>query len=100
MDLALRVAKADAVHIFEVLPIHADDQVVLLVIGIAQPARGLAFAADAVLGELFPCRRIDRIADLLGGRCRRRNVNLFRQPAFRTMSFITNSAIGLRQMLP
>lgn len=59
------VAAADTVHIPEVGLVHADQEIVFVVIPICQLPCGMAFAGDPMLGQLTPCRRIDRVADLL-----------------------------------
>ena len=70
VQLAGKVAAADAVHIPQVRAVHADQQVVLLVVLIGELPRRVAVAGDPMLRQLAPRRRIDRVADLLpaGGR--------------------------------
>ena len=63
--LADIVAAADTVHIPEVGLVHADQEIVFVVIPICQLPCGMAFAGDPMLGQLAPCRRIDWVADLL-----------------------------------
>ena len=71
MHLAGRIAAADALHISQVGMIHANQEVVFLVVAFQQLVGSLAGAVDAMLGQLAASRRIHRIADLLGaGRCR------------------------------
>lgn len=89
MHLPRRITAADTLHVFEVRALHADEQIVLLVVLRRELARSVSLAGNAVLGELAPRGRIDGIADLIAA-----------SPAFSTRSFITNSAIGLRQILP
>ena len=68
--LASKVAAADAMHIPQVGAVHANQQIVLVVVLIRELPRRVAVAGDSVLRQLAPCRRIDRVADLLpaGGR--------------------------------
>ena len=70
VQLAVRVAAADAVHIPQVCAVHADQQIVVLVVGIGELPRRVAVAGDPMLRQLAPRRGIDRIANLLsaGGR--------------------------------
>lgn len=63
--LADIVAAADTVHIPEVGLVHADQEIVFVVIPICQLPCGMAFAGDPVLSQLALCRRIDWVADLL-----------------------------------
>ena len=99
MHLPRRITAADTLHVFEVRALHADEQIVLLVVLRRELARSVSLAGNAVLGELAPRGRIDGIADLIAAR--RRGVDLkFVGKSFSTRSFITNSAIGLRQILP
>lgn len=71
MHLAVRIAAADALHISQVGMIHANQEVVFLVVAFQQLVGSLAGAVDAMLGQLAASRRIHRIADLLGAcRCR------------------------------
>ena len=69
-QLSGRVAAADAVHIPQIRAVHADQQVVLVVILIGELPRRVTVAGDPMLRQLAPRRRIDRVADLLpaGGR--------------------------------
>ena len=69
-ELAVRVAAADAVHISKVGSVHANQEIVFLIIGIGKLPRCVTAAGNSVLRQFAPCRRIDRIADLLsaGGR--------------------------------
>ena len=69
--LAGKVAAADAVHIPQVRAVHADQQVVLVVVLVCELARRVAVAGDPMLRQLAPCRRIDRVADLLPAGSRR-----------------------------
>ena len=65
VQLAGEVAAADAVHIPQVGTVHADQQVVFVVVLIGElPCRVIA-AGDPMLCQLAPRRGIDRIADLL-----------------------------------
>lgn len=103
MHLPRRITAADTLHVFEVRALHADEQIVLLVVLRRELARSVSLAGNAVLGELAPRGRIDGIADLIAARRRGvdlKFVNSSASPAFSTRSFITNSAIGLRQILP
>ena len=70
VQLAGKVAAADAVHIPQVRAVHANQQVVLVVILIGELPRHMAVAGDPMLRQLALRRRIDRVADLLpaGGR--------------------------------
>ena len=70
VQLAGEVAAADAVHIPEVGSVHANQQVVFLVVGIGKLPCYVTVAGDPMLRQLAPRRRIDRVADLLpaGGR--------------------------------
>ena len=64
------VATADAVHIPEVSLIHADQEIVFVVVLIGELPRRMAVAGDSMLGQFAPCRRIDWVADLLpAGSC-------------------------------
>ena len=65
MQLPGEVAAADVVHIPQVGPIHPNQQIVLIVIGVGELPRRFASAVDAVFGQLAPRRGIDRVADLL-----------------------------------
>ena len=71
VHLARRVAAAKPPHVVQVFLVHADQQVPGGVVGARQAARGLAGAADAVLGQLALRGRVDRVADLLAA-CRSR----------------------------
>ena len=70
VQLAGKVAAADAVNIPQVCAVHADQQIVLVVVLIGKLPRCVAVAGYPMLRQLAPRRRIDRIADLLpaGGR--------------------------------
>ena len=82
MQLAGKIAAADAVHIPKVRPVHANQQIVLLVIGIGELPRRVTVAGDPMFRQLATRWRIDRIADLLpAGRCRL-DMELLRQPSF------------------
>ena len=64
------VAAADAVHIPEVGLIHANQEIVFVVILIGELPRRMAVAGDSMLRQLAPCRRIDWVTDLLpAGSC-------------------------------
>ena len=67
-------------HIAEIGLIHADQEVVFLVIIVLELPGGLAGAVDPMLRQLAPCRGIDRIADLLGAGRRGLNVEPGFQP--------------------
>ena len=53
------------VHIPQVGLIHSDQQVELVIVGVGELPGRLARAVDAVLRQLPPGRRIDRVPDLL-----------------------------------
>ena len=74
--LADIVAAADAVHIPQVRAVHADQQVVLVVILIGELPRRVAVAGDPVRCQLAPRRRINRVADLLPAGSRRFDMEL------------------------
>ena len=76
VQFAVRVAAADAVHIPQVRAVHADQQVVLVVILIGELPRRVAVAGDPMLRQLAPRRGIDRIADLLPAGCCRLDIEL------------------------
>ena len=62
VHLVVEVAAADAVHAAEVGPVHPNEQVVLLVVAVAELPGGMAAAGDIVLRQLSPSWRVDRIA--------------------------------------
>ena len=62
----LRVAAHKARHIAQVVVIHGDQIIVGFVITPGHLPGGFTLAGDAVLGQLPPGGRIDRVADLLG----------------------------------
>ena len=74
VHLPRRITAADTLHVFEVRALHADEQIVLLVVLRRELARSVSLAGNAVLGELAPRGRIDGIADLIAAR--RRGVDL------------------------
>ena len=76
MHLPRRITAADALHVFEVRTLHADEQIVLLVVLRRELARSVSLAGNAVLGELAPCRWLDRVADLLPAGRRRFDMKL------------------------
>ena len=61
-----RIAAADSLHVAQVGPVHADEQVKAAVVPAGQLPGGFAGAVDAVLLELAAGRRINRIPDFLG----------------------------------
>ena len=75
-ELAIRVATADAVHIPQVCAVHANQQIVLVVVLIGELPRCVAVAGDPMLRQLAPHRRIDRVADLLPAGSRRLDMEL------------------------
>ena len=76
VQLAGKIAAADAVHISEVGSVHPYQQVVLLVIGIGELPRRMTIAGYPMFRQLAPRRRIDRIADLLSAGGRRLDMEL------------------------
>ena len=50
VQLAVRIAAADALHIPQVRAVHADQQVVLVVVLIGELPRRVTAAGDSVLG--------------------------------------------------
>ena len=54
-------------HVPEVLLVHADEEVIVLIIPPGQEPGGVPLAGDAVLRQLAPRRGIDRVPDLLPG---------------------------------
>ena len=66
VNLAIGVAAAHTQHVTEVVLVHADEEVVVVVVAATQLSGGLAGTGDAVLRQLTASRWIDRIANLLG----------------------------------
>ena len=96
----LRVTAHKPHHIPQVVAVHGDEIIVGLIVPPGHLPGGLACTADTMLSQFAPDRRIDRVVDFLGACGRRGDFKLPGKPAFSTKSFITNSAIGLRQILP
>ena len=98
---ALRIAGEDVPHVPDVLFIHADEEIKVNIILRRDLPRGVTGTWDAVLGELFAVpgdkRRFRSSSRLVAAEAMK---NSSARPAFDTRSFITYSAIGLRQMLP
>ena len=67
VDLPLRITAADPPHVPEVLLVHTDEEVIVLIIPPGQEPGGVPLAGDAVLRQLAPRRGIDRVPDLLPG---------------------------------
>ena len=74
--LAGIIATADAVHIPQFGTVHADQQIVFVVVAARQLPRCTTAAIDPVLCQLAPCRRIDRIADFFPAGRRRLDLKL------------------------
>ena len=72
----------------------------MIVVAAPHLPRRVTLAADTVLRQLLPRGGIDAAADLLGAGGGGGDLKVLRQPRFSTISFITYSAMGLRQMLP
>lgn len=71
VDLARRVAAADAGHIADVGAVHPDEQVVFVVVRPRHLPRRVRPAEHAVRRQLPPRGWVDRVAEFLGA-CRRR----------------------------
>ena len=69
-DLALAVAVSHAAQVAQVGGVHADDEVVLVVLLTRHAVSRVPGAADAVLGELPARRRVYTVAHLLVRRSR------------------------------
>ena len=82
MYLVVEIAAADAEHIVEVGLVHPNEQVVLLVVAVAELPGGVALAGYAVLRQLPLGRRVDRVADLLPAGSRRGDLKLGLQARF------------------
>ena len=80
VQLTVRVAAEGARHIAHIRIVHADEEIVIIVILRSYAARGLALAADAVLGELAPGGRIDGVAELFAARRGGGDIELRREP--------------------
>ena len=65
VQLALGIAAQDAQRVADVHGVHADQQIVVLVVPPGQLARPAALTGDAVAGQLRTGGRIDRVADLV-----------------------------------
>ena len=65
VQLAAGIAAQDAQRVAHVHGVHADQQVIILVVASGQLARAAALAGNAVAGQLCARGRIDRVADLL-----------------------------------
>ena len=60
VHLVVEVAAANAVHVPQVGVVHADEQVVFVVVPVLELAGHVAGTGDAMLGQLLPGRRVDR----------------------------------------
>ena len=74
--LAGIVAAADAVHIPQIGSVHANQQIVFVVVAARQLPRCMTAAIDPMFRQLAPCRRIDRIADFFPAGRRRLDMKL------------------------
>ena len=78
VDLAVRVAATHTLHVADVPVVHADEQVVVLVVATGELTGRLAVTADAMFGQFTTSRWIDGIADLLGAGGSRSDLELVR----------------------
>ena len=79
-QLPLRVAAAQSAYVAEVRAVHADYEVVLVILRASHAVRRVPGAAYAVLGQLPARRRIDRAANLVRMRRRGADKKLLRPP--------------------
>ncbi len=70
-DFPVNVLSDEALEIAEVVVVHCNDVVVVPIVGAGHLAGGFALASNAVLREFAAGRRIDGVADFLGGGGRR-----------------------------
>ena len=70
VNLARRVAAADAGHIADIGAVHPDEQVIFVIVRPRHLPRRVRPADHAVRRQLPPRRWVDRVAELLGA-CRR-----------------------------
>ena len=76
------IAAANAIHILEVGAVHANQQIIFVVVLIGELPRSMTVAGDAMLHQLAACGQIDRIADLLPTGGSRRDLKFFLQARF------------------
>lgn len=76
MQLAGKIAATDTVHIPEVGSVHANQKIVLLVIGIGDLPCCVTVAGDPMFCQLATRWRINWVADLLPAGCRRFDMKL------------------------
>ena len=70
VQLAVRIAAADALHIPQVCAVHADQQIVFVVVPLRKLPRRVTVAGDLMFCQLATRWRINRVADLLPAGCR------------------------------
>lgn len=73
MQLVFRIPSEKYAHIAHIRVVHADEQIIIVIIRACEAAGRLAGAADAQLGKLAPRAGMDRVAQLLRTGGRRRN---------------------------
>lgn len=76
VHLACVIAAADAVYVPQIGPIHPDQEVVFVVVGVGDLSRSFPSAVDAKLHQLVSRRGMDRSAGFLGAGSRRFDVEL------------------------
>ena len=100
-DFMLWVSADKPQDVAQIAFIHANQMIIPCIIQSGHLPGGLAVAVDAMFCQLLPCRRIDPdfrfpmhwwAADAIS--------NCSDSPALDVRSFITYSAIGLRQIFP
>ena len=74
--LAGIIAAADAVHIPQVGTVHANQQIVFVVVAARQLPRCMTAAIDPMFLQLAPRQRINRIADFFPAGRRRLDMKL------------------------
>ncbi len=75
-DFPVNVLSDEALEIAEVVAVHCNDVVIMPIVCAGHLAGGFAIASNAVLCEFAAGRRIDGVADFLGGGGRRSNFEL------------------------
>ena len=80
VDLAVRIAACDPCHVGNVIRIHSDQVIVMLVIGAGHLARAVRNDRDADGAQFAHGAVVRSVADLLTARCRRVDLKAAGEP--------------------